>query len=747
MGGFFRNLNVFPKLSIIFLTMALVILVTSVAQTKVTLQTSKEGGQILADSLYASKLLYDMGVSINTIQNILTQSTTDPSALTGLEANLKSSLEIISNNAAIYDAFYDDPLWASLPSAKVASDLNDFAQDTYVPWVNKVTQLISNNKVDEAIVEMNAEQKKVMDQDFQGYITKLFELNDSECKETAAYNLEVTNDLALTMNIVIVFVCILCLLFAYLVSKSISKPLEQMLKQTEGISNGLLNAINPLGTKNEVGKLSQNLTVATNTIEQLMKELNTMAKAFETGDFTTRVNVDQFKGVFKDVVICVNRMSEICQKDNADTLKMLNQFEQGNFKTDIIEFSGEKIGLTHGFKAFKNTLFDVNREIQSLINDVSLGNLNTRIDRQKFKGDWSALVDGLNHIIDCAVTPIKEVNTVLAEVSTGNLVVRVEGNYKGEFASLKNSINTTLQVISGYIQEVSGVLEQIENKNLNVYITREYLGGFVALKTSINGIVDTLNVIVNDILSTSLEVAESAKQIVEADEIVAANAEVQASGLMELKDKNDKLSLKTQKNIETSLDANKISHTTMENAEKGNKDMGEMTTAMNSINEASIGISKIMTVIDGIAFQTNLLALNAAVEAARAGEHGKGFAVVAEEVRALSLRSKDAASQTSLLIQKALEKSQEGTQITSTTAQSLLRIVDYVKQSSSLVEQTTTLSTSQGADIDFINNDIQKLLDISITTRNASLNSVSSANKLSIQSESLKSLVDQFKQR
>jgi methyl-accepting chemotaxis protein len=97
----------------------------------------------------------------------------------------------------------------------------------------------------------------------------------------------------------------------------------------------------------------------------------------------------------------------------------------------------------------------------------------------------------------------------------------------------------------------------------------------------------------------------------------------------------------------------------------------EAVEAMGGIEKSSQSITKIIGVIDEIAFQTNLLALNAGVEAARAGEAGRGFAVVAQEVRALAQRSADAAKEIKALIRASTEQVGKGVRLVGETGQTL----------------------------------------------------------------------------
>jgi methyl-accepting chemotaxis protein len=95
--------------------------------------------------------------------------------------------------------------------------------------------------------------------------------------------------------------------------------------------------------------------------------------------------------------------------------------------------------------------------------------------------------------------------------------------------------------------------------------------------------------------------------------------------------------------------------------------MEQLAQRIRGLQKRSREISRIVGLIDVIAFQTHLLSLNASVEAARAGTSGKGFAVVALEVRQLALRVSDAAKQIGTIVAGSTAEIEQGHEITQRT--------------------------------------------------------------------------------
>ncbi len=278
----------------------------------------------------------------------------------------------------------------------------------------------------------------------------------------------------------------------------------------------------------------------------------------------------------------------------------------------------------------------------------------------------------------------------------------------------QQSIGQSQETLQATLLSIYSTLDELENDpslNLKAYglndrddlFNRKNNLDADLVKIKIKNIKEVIAKITSQTKTVAEEIDSVAQSISDVTGNFSSGTGQNATSLEEMSASMTEIGGQINSNAGNASKARELSLSVKEKASIGANHMGNMLGAMSEIHNASKNISKIIKVIDEIAFQTNLLALNAAVEAARAGVHGKGFAVVADEVRNLAARSAEAAKETTMLIEDSTLKTENGSKISQTTAIYLKEIVAGVDNINNLINEIATASNEQAMGVEQVN--------------------------------------------
>ena len=346
------------------------------------------------------------------------------------------------------------------------------------------------------------------------------------------------------------------------------------------------------------------------------------------------------------------------------------------------------------------------------------------------------------------VRPIKELESTAINLSEGNFNVNLSSEYldkNDEIGNLSRACHKMSSNMKSITDDISYVLSEMAAFNLTASSGVEYYGDFRTIEESIIKISNELNAALSSITKATEQVKTGSGQVSDGAQVLSSGAAEQAAAIEEL----SATILNVHKQANDNSENVSLAKTYVEEAESGvlesNEQMNRMLSAMSDIEHSSNEISKIIKVIDDIAFQTNILALNAAVEAARAGAAGKGFAVVAEEVRNLASKSAEAAKQTTALIENSINLVKTGAEIAGKTAKALAEVEEKTNLVSGTMDEIAQSSTAQASSIEQINIGVGQISHVVQANSATAEESAAISEELSGQANMLRNEIGKFR--
>jgi len=612
------------------------------------------------------------------------------------------------------------------------------ALDQYAPVKNEYIQLVLAGRVEEARYITSTGKGVDVANTVYSALDNFKMAMAVEAKQLYIRNNEIVQEAVSIMLSLIIMNVGLALLLGWFISRIITRPLEDMLKAADRLAVGDVKVKVEVQNEDEIGALARSFSAMIENIlaqatvaehlamgdmsidveirsEQdllghqlrevvlnlrlLVDEITKMHESQKAGDIDALITSEKFSGAYREVAEGVNQVVGLHVNNILSILNIMGAYSEGDFAQILPKLPGKQAIANEKMDLLRGNLLAVINDISDSSNYAIKGQLEQRVNASRYQGDYAKIITGLNEVMDAVASPISEINTVLQAMAGGRLDQSMNGSYMGDYSQIQNALNNTIKSLNTVLGEISQIAE---------------------------------------------EVAIGAGQVAESSQALSQASTEQAASVQEITATMNEVASQTRQNAVNANQASEMANAVKENAVYGNGEMQEMLKAMADINDSSNKISRIIKVIDEIAYQTNILALNAAVEAARAGQHGKGFAVVAEEVRNLAARSANAAKETTTMIEGSIAKVEMGTQIANETALALNKINEGVSSVADLINEIATASNDQATAINQVNVGIGEISEVTQMNTATSQESAASSEELANRAEILKERVGRF---
>jgi Methyl-accepting chemotaxis protein len=227
--------------------------------------------QPLGDVIDMSTSINDMRVNVRDL------------LLKGNSSEIQENINKIKTASSEFDSNYEDLTKTTITAEgqQLMKELKT-SKTKYIEIVNRVVDLKSQNKNDEAVKLLYGDGKQIAEE-LQDKINSFSNMKLNLAKDTSDSNTKIATTTTTITIVILVVGLIMAILIGIFISSTISKPVRKIIKIADKVADGDFDVAINIESKDEIGLLGASFRKMTDKLNNAMSYINSAAEQVASG--------------------------------------------------------------------------------------------------------------------------------------------------------------------------------------------------------------------------------------------------------------------------------------------------------------------------------------------------------------------------------------------------------------------------------------------------------------------------------
>jgi len=300
------------------------------------------------------------------------------------------------------------------------------------------------------------------------------------------------HSLRMVLIVLVAFLVLLSMSIAWILSRSINRPLSHCITQLDSISRGEIPETSSSESWGEFETMRQSLNNCVEGLQGLV-EAEHVLQRMAINDYTVKV-----EGAYKGIFARVGEATNTAQSRVLNAIRMIQKIAAGDFEAELVNL--KQTGKRSEQDTLIPSYIQAMESIKALVDDTSKlgievaqnGNTKFALDVSRHQGSYAQVMRSLNDTVETLVTYLNATSDFVGHIGRGEIPPRRTKEVKGDFSVLQSNLNTCIDGLQGLV-EADKILQLLAVNDLTRSVEGSYNGIYARIAEATNTVRERLH--------------------------------------------------------------------------------------------------------------------------------------------------------------------------------------------------------------------------------------------------------------